>query len=165
MITHYYGIFNTPLGVMRVCDDGEAILEVRFLDSIMTDSKKNTLNTSTQSPLTRLTMQQLEEYFAKKRTNFKLPLRPNGTAFQQCVWMALRTIPYGTICHYGNIAKMIQQPNSARAVGGANHRNPIAIIIPCHRVISASGKLCGYAGGMDRKLALLELEGVKDLKI
>ena len=101
---------------------------------------------------------QLEEYFAGDRTEFDLPLRPTGTPFQQEVWAALRTIPYGEVRSYREIATQIGRPGASRAVGLANGRNPIAVIVPCHRVIGASGALTGYGGGLDRKRLLLDLE-------
>lgn len=101
---------------------------------------------------------QLEEYFAGERTEFDLPLNPAGTAFQLKVWEALRTIPYGEIRSYGEIAEQIGRPGAARAVGLANGRNPISIVVPCHRVIGASGALTGYGGGLERKQYLLDLE-------
>ena len=101
---------------------------------------------------------QLEEYFAGKRKNFYLPLAPKGTEFQQKVWKALTEIPYGKTRTYGEIAAVIGNPKAARAVGMANNKNPIGIIVPCHRVVGANGKLVGYAGGMEKKEFLLELE-------
>jgi methylated-DNA-[protein]-cysteine S-methyltransferase len=102
--------------------------------------------------------EQLDEYFAGERTEFDVPLNPSGTSFQQRVWQALRTIPYGEVRSYGEIAEQIGKPGAARAVGLANGRNPISIIVPCHRVIGASGALTGYGGGLERKQALLDLE-------
>ncbi len=101
---------------------------------------------------------QFAEYFAGERTDFDLPLAARGTAFQQKVWDALRRIDYGTTRSYGQIAEEIGAPGAARAVGAANHDNPLAIIVPCHRVVGASGSLVGYAGGLHQKRALLELE-------
>jgi methylated-DNA-[protein]-cysteine S-methyltransferase len=101
---------------------------------------------------------QLEQYFTGERTDFELELAPAGTPFQRQVWDALCTIPYGATASYGEIARDVGQPGAARAVGGANNRNPIAIVIPCHRVIGASGSLTGYGGGLDRKRTLLALE-------
>lgn len=103
---------------------------------------------------------QLEEYFAGQRKQFTVKCRPAGTPFQQKVWQALRQIPYGTTCSYGEIAAKIGSPNACRAVGGANRSNPIPIIIPCHRVIGKNGTLTGFSAGIDKKILLLELEGV-----
>ncbi|MBR5590084.1 MAG: methylated-DNA--[Anaerotignum sp.] len=101
---------------------------------------------------------QLDEYFKGKRKTFDLPLAPKGTEFQKKVWDALRDIPYGETRTYGEIAETVGNSKAARAVGMANNRNPIAIIVPCHRVVGASGKLVGYAGGMEQKEKLLHLE-------
>jgi methylated-DNA-[protein]-cysteine S-methyltransferase len=101
---------------------------------------------------------QLDAYFAGELRDFDLQLAPAGTPFQQQVWSALRAIPYGETASYGEIASTVGQPGAARAVGGANNRNPIAIIVPCHRVIGAGGSLTGYGGGLERKRKLLALE-------
>lgn len=101
---------------------------------------------------------QLEEYFAGRRTSFDLPLAPRGTAFQLEVWQALREIPYGETASYGELADRIGQPKAVRAVGAANGRNPISIVVPCHRVIGAGGALTGYGGGIERKRYLIDLE-------
>jgi methylated-DNA-[protein]-cysteine S-methyltransferase len=102
---------------------------------------------------------QLAQYFAGERTQFSLDLAPSGTAFQLEVWNALRDVPFGTTVSYGALASAIGRPGAARAVGAANGANPISIVVPCHRVIGAAGALTGYGGGMERKRALLELEG------
>ncbi len=109
------------------------------------------------TPFTEV-IRQLEEYFATRRTAFDLPLMFAGTPFQRRVWAALREIPYGQTVSYGQLAERIGSPGSARAVGLANGRNPIGIIVPCHRVVGARGDLTGYGGGVDRKRYLLELE-------
>jgi methylated-DNA-[protein]-cysteine S-methyltransferase len=101
---------------------------------------------------------QLGEYFAGTRTEFDLPLAMPGTAFQQRVWAGLREIPYGETISYGELARRLGQPNASRAVGLANGRNPISIIVPCHRVVGSTGRLTGYGGGLDRKAHLLGLE-------
>lgn len=104
---------------------------------------------------------QLDEYFSGRRQRFELPLAPQGTAFQQAVWQALQTIPYGRTSCYSALAAEIARPKAVRAVGAANGANPIAIIIPCHRVIGRDGSLTGYAGGLTRKALLLKLEGAQ----
>ena len=111
-------------------------------------------NEEALAPLRR----QLEEYFAGERREFELDLAPSGSPFQLDVWRALCAIPYGETASYGEIAATVGQPGAARAVGGANNRNPIAIVIPCHRVIGANGTLTGYGGGLPRKQQLLALE-------
>jgi len=103
---------------------------------------------------------QLDEYFAGERTTFALVLDPQGTDFQLAVWLQLRTIPTGQTTTYGEIAARLGRPSASRAVGAAVGRNPIAVIVPCHRVVGASGALTGFAGGLDRKRTLLKLEGV-----
>jgi O-6-methylguanine DNA methyltransferase len=107
----------------------------------------------------RLYVSQLEEYFAGKRRGFNFPLDLRGTDFQLACWRALLAIPYGETRTYRDIARVAGKPNAFRAVGMANHRNPIAIVVPCHRVIASDGTLCGYGGGLDVKRKLLELEG------
>lgn len=101
---------------------------------------------------------QVQSYFAGERFVFDVPLAPEGTPFQQSVWQALLTIPYGETCSYADIATTLNKPKAVRAVGAANGRNPIPIIIPCHRVIGSNGRLTGYAGGLDTKSYLLQLE-------
>ena len=103
--------------------------------------------------------EQLTQYFAKSRTAFELPLDPPGTAFQRRVWSALRTIPYGTTVSYSELARRLGDVRATRAVGAANGKNPIPIIVPCHRVVGARGELTGFGGGLDRKRWLLEHEG------
>jgi O-6-methylguanine DNA methyltransferase len=102
---------------------------------------------------------ELEEYFAGKRREFTFPLDLRGTGFQQACWRALQAIPYGETRTYADIARAVGKPNAFRAVGMANNRNPVAIVVPCHRVIASDGTLCGYGGGLDVKRKLLELEG------
>ncbi|MDO4516086.1 MAG: methylated-DNA--[protein]-cysteine S-methyltransferase [Bacillota bacterium] len=111
-------------------------------------------------PLFGETQRQLEEYFAGSRQNFDLPLDPGGTDFQRRVWRALMDIPYGTAISYRELARRADCPRGYQAVGQANGRNPLPILIPCHRVIGADGTLGGYSGGLDRKRFLLDLEGI-----
>ena len=111
-----------------------------------------------ETPLLRECQRQLEEYFAGKRFKFSLPIELEGTNFQKKVWQALTCIPYGEVWSYRELAQAVGNPKACRAVGMANHNNPISIIIPCHRVIGADGSLTGYGGGLDKKQYLLELE-------
>jgi methylated-DNA-[protein]-cysteine S-methyltransferase len=110
-------------------------------------------------PVIERARRELAEYFAGARTRFDLPLAPSGTPFQRGVWRALEMIPSGTTTTYGELARALGAPESVRAVGAAVGRNPISIIVPCHRVVGSSGSLTGYAGGLERKRALLTLEG------
>lgn len=112
-------------------------------------------------PLLRRACAQLDEYFAGERQQFDLPLAPLGTPFQQQVWRALRDIPYGETATYGRLATAIGKPSAVRAVGAANGRNPLSIVVPCHRVIGGTGELVGYAGGLERKRFLLVLESAQ----
>lgn len=145
---------KTPIGPLTLEADENAVTAIRFSAGGAQDA----------SPLLDAAEAQLREYFAGARRTFDLPLAPHGTAFQQRVWTASRTIPYGETRTYGELAAAIDSPNASRAVGMANHRNPIPIIIPCHRVIGANGTLTGYAGGLEVKRKLLALEGINILK-
>jgi methylated-DNA-[protein]-cysteine S-methyltransferase len=146
-VAHY----ESPIGVLEVIESGEQIVSVLFLDS-------NPELASEQSPVLNNCIQQLDEYFKHQRQMFDLPLAPPGTTFQKQVWEKLLEIPYGRTSSYLEIARRIGNPKSIRAVGSANGKNPIAIIIPCHRVIGSSGKLIGYGGGLWRKEWLLKHE-------
>jgi methylated-DNA-[protein]-cysteine S-methyltransferase len=110
------------------------------------------------SSLFKEAARQLAGYFSGRRRSFRIPLRPRGTPFQEKVWQAITTIPYGATASYRGLAEKIDKPNAVRAVGAAVGRNPISVIIPCHRVIGKDGSLTGYAGGLERKKALLDLE-------
>ena len=143
--------YDSPVGKLVIGEENGAITRVTW-----TQLPKEYLQEETV--LISECRNQLEEYFAGNRMNFDLPLAPKGTAFQQKVWSALQEIPYGEVCTYKDIAVAIGNPKGCQAVGGANGKNPVAIIIPCHRVIGKNGKLVGYAGGMENKEFLLELE-------
>ena len=143
--------YETLVGKLCIGEENECITHVTW-----TKIPKEYVLEETE--LIQSCKKQLEEYFAGKRNAFDLPLAPKGTAFQQKVWKALTEIPYGETRTYGEIAAGIGNPKAARAVGMANNKNPIGIIIPCHRVVGANGKLVGYAGGMEKKAFLLELE-------
>lgn len=144
--------YQTPLGKIVIIENGEAITGVIF-GEVLPDGVN-----CRETALIKSAYQQLQEYFAGKRQRFDLPLSPQGTVFQQKVWQALRQIPYGAVCSYQDIARAIGNDKACRAVGGANNKNPIAIIIPCHRVIGANGSLVGYGGGLPLKRKLLALE-------
>lgn len=157
--------FKSPLGWIRITSTDEAITSLDFCESSAPDAATACSNEApgeTSSPLPKPMLSaliQLDQYFSRARGDFNLPLAyETGTSFQHQVWDALRTIPFGTTVSYQDVARMIGSPKSARAVGGANNKNPLAIVIPCHRVIASSGELTGYAGELWRKKALLELE-------
>ncbi|AQP48808.1 cysteine methyltransferase [Tessaracoccus aquimaris] len=151
-----YRTISSPIGELTVVERDGALVGL-----YMTDHKpaprSETFGEREDDTLPQLDAQ-LVEYFAGERTSFDLPLAPTGSDFQQRVWAALRTIPYGDTWSYGRLAEAIGQPGAARAVGLANGRNPISIVVPCHRVVGSSGKLTGYAGGVERKAFLLDLE-------
>lgn len=151
---------QTPLGDLTALASDQRIYYLGYEETdarAFAKSQGLTLSDG-PSPLATPLGQQLGDYFAGRRTNFSLPIKPLGTPFQRQVWQALLAIPYGHTASYQAIARAIGQPQACRAVGGANHRNPLSIIIPCHRVIRADGRLGGYGGGLDRKKYLLDLE-------
>ncbi|GFZ29508.1 methylated-DNA--protein-cysteine methyltransferase [Clostridium zeae] len=147
------GCFNSEIGVLLIEDDGTAITKICFAKE-----NGNTITDEVQSPLFKRAVAQLQDYFNGKTFVFDLPLNPKGTAFQKQVWKTLNEIPYGETKSYGEIAKIIKNEKAARAIGMANNKNPIMIIIPCHRVIGSNGSLVGYAGGIDVKRKLLDME-------
>lgn len=147
----YQTQLSTPLGPLTVQSDGTFITAVEFGAAITAHEPRCDVLDQAKG--------QLEAYFAGELTSFDLPLRPRGTAFQQRVWQALTGVPFGQTVSYGTIAQTIENPKGVRAVGMANSKNPIAIVIPCHRIIGANGTLTGYAGGLDKKEWLLRHEG------
>jgi methylated-DNA-[protein]-cysteine S-methyltransferase len=165
---YYSTAYQSPLGTITIASDGQSIVGLWF------DGQKYFYDTLSEPPIRRdnlpifdIVKRWLREYFAGNNPDaYLLPLSPVGNEFRQRVWAILRTIPYGTVTTYGEIARKIaadspQSGMSPQAVGGAVGHNPISIIIPCHRVVGATGHLTGYAGGMDTKRKLLELEGLE----
>ena len=151
--TSYY---QSPLGWIQIQASHDAITSLVFCDE-----RKN--DTCSDSPILLECIRQLDEYFDGRRTSFDLPVEQKGTKFQQNVWNVLTGIPFGKTVSYGDVAKMLNNPKSMRAVGAANGKNKLWIIVPCHRVIGANGSLTGYAGGIERKKWLLEHEAKKPL--
>ena len=143
--------YETPVGKLCIGEEDGVIVRTTW-------SKIPTEYILEETELILQCKMQLDEYFRGERKTFDLPLAPKGTDFQKKVWNALQKIPYGETKTYGEIAAAVGNPKGARAVGMANNKNPIGIIIPCHRVVGANGKLVGYAGGMDKKEWLLQLE-------
>jgi methylated-DNA-[protein]-cysteine S-methyltransferase len=151
-----YTTIDSPIGELLLLGDGETLRGL-----YMQDGRKPVAISSAwkreQAPFAAVTVQ-LEEYFSGHRQAFDIRLELHGTPFERRVWSALQEIPYGETTSYGELASRIGQPTGARAVGLANGRNPIGVIVPCHRVIGADGSLTGYGGGLERKRILLELE-------
>jgi len=141
---------NTPMGKLMITESNGFITKCCFT--------RSTLQVKPASAVLRLALSQLKEYFNAQRVEFELPLAPGGTSFQRKVWAALQTIPHGERWSYQQLAGEVGNPKAYRAVGSANAKNPIGIIIPCHRVIRASGEAGGYAGGEEVKVRLLEFE-------
>jgi len=146
--------YASPLGVLTLSARDEHLVGLHLPGS----SDPAPAGDAQRTGVLARACEQLDGYFAGTRTAFELPLAPEGTPFQQAVWRALCDVPYGETCSYGAIARAVGKPLASRAVGMANNRNPIAIIIPCHRVVGASGTLVGYGGGMPAKKYLLGLE-------
>ena len=146
-------VFDTPGGRIRLVEDQVGICALQFADG-----EDAPLEAGEKGRFLDEARGQLLEYFSGERRTFDLPLSTHGTPFQEKVWAALRDIPYGETRSYQHVAELIGNPKAVRAVGMANNRNPIPILIPCHRVVGKDGKLVGYAGGIARKRALLDLE-------
>ncbi len=151
-----YRTVDSPIGRLTVAGQGDALTNLVIADAAHPPAERSRWVEDKEAFPD--VVAQLSAYFAGKRTVFEVVLRPAGTSFQRRVWAALCEIPYGETRSYGDIAARIGQRGAARAVGLANARNPIAVIVPCHRVIGADGSLTGYAGGLDAKRALLDLE-------
>jgi methylated-DNA-[protein]-cysteine S-methyltransferase len=149
---------DSPIGPLALAGHGHALTNLRMIDQTHEPSRTDWVPDNRAFPDA---VEQLDAYFAGERSDFNLELSLMGSEFQRRVWQALLTIPYGETRSYGQIADQIGASGAARAVGLANGRNPIAIIVPCHRVIGANGSLTGYGGGLDRKRSLLELEKMR----
>jgi methylated-DNA-[protein]-cysteine S-methyltransferase len=146
----YYD-YQTPIGKIWIVEEDHFIVTIKYKVDTSNMEKKETA-------LIQKTYNQLIEYFSGKRKTFNIPFQLTGTSFQKKVWAALQTIPYGEVWSYKRLAETVHSPKGYRAVGMANNRNPISIIVPCHRVIGADGSLVGYAGGLDIKKRLLDIE-------
>ena len=158
MVQHV--VFDSPLGPLTAVENDAGLAGV-YMAEHKRGPARETIGERVSvsgSPVLAATAAQLGEYFAGSLREFSLPLAPAGSAFQQRVWAVLREIPYGELRSYGELAAILGDPSMAQAVGSANGRNPISIIVPCHRVVGSDGSLVGYAGGLERKQFLLELE-------
>lgn len=147
-----YAFYRSPVGWITLVSQASGLCSLRF-------GRVAPRGARLDLEMNRAAMGQVREYFEEARKSFDLPLDLEGTPFQLAVWNALREIPYGETRSYGEIAQRIGRPGAARAVGAANHDNPVAIVVPCHRVIGSDGSLTGYAGGLDLKARLLAFEG------
>jgi methylated-DNA-[protein]-cysteine S-methyltransferase len=147
-------VYESPIGKLTLASNGEALTQLEFEDPryALTQHPRG------DDKILRQARKELDAYFAGKLKDFTVPVAPQGTEFQKKAWKALQKIPYGTTRSYGQQAKVVGNPSASRAVGAANGRNPIAVIIPCHRVIGSNGSLTGFGGGMKRKQFLLDLE-------
>ena len=153
-MTEVWNWIDSPLGKLLLVGDGEALTRVA-----MSPRPNDVPEGGRRDPAALASVaEQLRAYFAGELTEFDVPLAPRGSEFQLRVWNALLEVPYGQTASYGQIAARVGRPDAVRAIGATNGRNPIAVIIPCHRVIGADGSLVGYGGGLDRKRLLLELE-------
>lgn len=152
-----YAYLDTPLGPLLIAGDASAVLQITFPNQGKAAKAQAGWVESPRGPVGEA-MRQLGEYFAGERSDFDLPLTPLGTAFQRSVWRQLQEIPYGATISYGELARRVGNPKASRAVGSANGRNPLPIVIPCHRVIAGDGTLGGFGGGLATKQTLLALE-------
>jgi O-6-methylguanine DNA methyltransferase len=158
METLYYSRMHSPAGLLLLAASEKGLVVLEF-DRGLFPPKKPRANWKESAEATGSYIRELNEYFAGNRREFTFPLDLRGTEFQLKCWRALLQIPYGETRTYADIARAVNQPKGFRAVGLANNRNPIAIVVPCHRVVASDGTLCGYGGGLDVKRKLLELEG------
>ena len=147
-----FWMFESPVGMIALAAQDGVLVRLYLPDSPIPRLMPH------KTPLMEQAEKQLMEYFRGERKEFDLPVAPEGTPFQKRVWQALEEIPYGQVCSYGDIARRIDCPKGFRAVGMANNRNPLPILIPCHRVVGSRGQLVGYTGGLELKQQLLELE-------
>ena len=158
-MTYFFKTMASPIGELTLVARDQKLVAILWENDNPSRVKLGTMTRDDNHSLLLDTEHQLQEYFTGKRANFTLALDFNGTEFQKKVWDALLTIPFGETRSYADIARQIGNPKAVRAVGAANGRNPISIIAPCHRVIGASGKLTGFAGGLEAKACLLAIEG------
>jgi methylated-DNA-[protein]-cysteine S-methyltransferase len=160
MMKKYFTHFDTPMGTMLAVATDDAITDLHIVSGKYVPKIDEQWIDSPKLPVFLQLRQELHEYFDGKRKRFEVKLAPVGTEFQKAAWKALTKIPFGQTRSYGEQAAAIGNPKAVRAIGAANGRNPIAIVVPCHRVIGANGTLTGYAGGLDKKEFLLKLEGI-----
>ena len=158
-MSHVFKCMDSPVGRLKLVGSDKGLTAILWPNDNPKRVPLGALTEDTKNPYLIQAEAELAEYFASQRRSFTVPLDFRGTDFQQSVWRALLTIPFGETRSYGQIAAQLGKPSASRAVGGANGKNPISIIAPCHRVIGASGTLTGFAGGLKTKAHLLALEG------
>lgn len=154
MLKYFFSYLKTPIGLLRIKAAGQFVVGIDFVSSRAKRSGRANI-------VSRQAAGQLQEYFSKKRKKFPLPMVISGTEFQTSIWHFLRSVPYGSTISYQDLAAAVGRPKSARAVGQAVNKNPLSIVIPCHRVVGSRGELVGYAGGLGKKKYLLDLERKK----
>ena len=160
----YYDIYESPHGRMLLVADDAGLSGVYFEGQKYFPQIAAEWRRDSRQPTLSQAKRELAEYFGRERKTFEVPLAPRGTAFQRAVWDAISTVAFGDTIAYGELAKRARCPASVRAAGAATGRNPLTIVVPCHRIVGATGSLTGYAGGLERKRALLALEsGIADL--
>jgi methylated-DNA-[protein]-cysteine S-methyltransferase len=161
-MSYVYKIVPSPIGNLKLVASDKGLAAILWENDKPRRVRVRPDTEDNKHPVLLETERQLNEYFAGKRNEFEVPLEMDGTTFQKQVWNALLEIPFGETRSYGQLAIQLGNPKATRAVGAANGRNPVAIIVPCHRVIGSSGKLTGFAGGLGAKAHLLNLEGKHD---
>jgi methylated-DNA-[protein]-cysteine S-methyltransferase len=157
-MTLFYKEIESPVGKLKLVASANALVAVLWEQERPERVKLEPMKVTPQQPILVETERQLSQYFSGIRTEFDLPIEPNGSNFQKKVWQALRGIPFGETRSYLDLAEAVGSPNACRAVGAANGKNPLAIVVPCHRVVGANGALTGFAGGVEAKAKLLALE-------
>lgn len=157
----FFECMDTPIGTLTLAADADGLRHIEFPNNRHPVDRMHWVPDAhgAAADVLRATRDQLRDYFEGARRAFDLPLRPSGTSFQMTVWRTLETIPWGATWSYRDLARAIGKPDAVRAVGAANGRNPLPIVLPCHRVIGADGSLIGFGGGLPIKAALLRLEG------
>ena len=162
-MNHFYNKIKTPVGELTLIANEQALCMIFWQKDVAESAQAIDQYAAIEKnnhPILMKAEKQLNEYFGGQRTEFDVPLDARGTEFQKKVWQALQTIPFGETRSYGQLAKQLKKPSASRAVGMANGRNPLSIIVPCHRVIGANGTLTGFGGGLEAKAHLLRHEGI-----
>ena len=160
-MNQYHKTIASPIGILTLVTDDKSLTQISWENPGIIPVQRDPAFENENHPLLLQAAEELNEYFAGRRQVFSIDVNPAGTEFQKKIWKALLTIPFGKTKTYGEIAALIGNPDAVRAAGGAANKNPVPVIIPCHQVIGADGKLVGFGGGLERKAYLLHLEGKK----